>query len=773
MIFRKALQFKNFWRLIIVAIFIVSGAVGIAPVLAADNTGTINATNRYVWTENAGWLDFGTTEGNVVVTDTGLTGYGWGENIGWISLSCSNDDSCGLVNYGVSNDGNGALSGYAWSENAGWINFSPINGGVTINSSGEFVGYAWGENIGWIVFGCVTTNSCSLINYKMITDWVPQGVRICTAWTYSSWGSCSGGQQTRTILSATPTGCHGGNAVLSQSCSSGGGVLPIYTKPPVVATTTVPIVTTTPPVVAQVTSSVPVKLPPIKVATPTGLPKKTWIESLPTALQLVIPGFLKPKPPETAGLQPVEELIPKQAPLALNGRWQLLSGKTIKEFVFAPLPQEFRTLAEKMPQLGNTFNSVGVNRMSDLSKLASVDLMLPGLTDVVGLGHSDLQTGKLSAFETITNPEIKAGLLAGIQSVPLASLGENLKDKIPSNILFAKSVTELIDLQAVLTLNDAGAPEQSIHTIAGKTILLSIKPDQGVKDVRGYVLFKSRETALQYQKTLGIKDPLKILAIDTSAPSQFEPQFGITPKDIAVAYEDAGSSGEQLAENQSQLGGLVKVAQATGVKPVSEGRVLGAVAGQGIEERYILERFAYSDLDGDGIYTATITAPVVEGQYDIVTIMDYEINGKIVSKEVIMKTVVDPEGYVYESVGDRQLRLPQAVVSIYRLGVSGGYELWRAGDYSQKNPQTTDVTGKYSFLVPPGKYYIGAKAPGYGDYTSEPFDATEGSGVHFNIELKPNGNFLKLLDWKVIVIVIIVIMLLYNFYRDWRRKKRE
>ncbi len=43
----------------------------------------------------------------------------------------------------------------------------------------------------------------------------------CTSWAYSDWGTCSTtGQQTRTITSATPQGCGGGNSsALTQACT--------------------------------------------------------------------------------------------------------------------------------------------------------------------------------------------------------------------------------------------------------------------------------------------------------------------------------------------------------------------------------------------------------------------------------------------------------------------------------------------------------------------------------------------------------------------------
>ena len=140
------------------------------------STGSFSgATTRYAWGENIGWIDFGSGEGAVLVSDTELTGYAWGENIGWISLNCSNTSSCATVNYKVTNTTGGQLDGYAWSENAGWINFDPSQGAEpSINTStGEITGYAWGENIGWINFSCSNTSTCGTVDFKLTTSWRP------------------------------------------------------------------------------------------------------------------------------------------------------------------------------------------------------------------------------------------------------------------------------------------------------------------------------------------------------------------------------------------------------------------------------------------------------------------------------------------------------------------------------------------------------------------------------------------------------------------------
>jgi len=124
------------------------------------HAGNIDATNKYAWGTNIGWLNFSPSHGGgVSVYDDHLEGYVWNENIGWISLGTftagtahTYANSASAADYGVNNNGSGLLSGYGWSTNAGWVNFKPTHGGVTIGAGGSFDGYAWAENIGWIHF---------------------------------------------------------------------------------------------------------------------------------------------------------------------------------------------------------------------------------------------------------------------------------------------------------------------------------------------------------------------------------------------------------------------------------------------------------------------------------------------------------------------------------------------------------------------------------------------------------------------------------------------
>ena len=64
------------------------------------------------------------------VGNNNIAGYAWSDGIGWISFNCSNDNSCGIVDYGVNVDPvTGNFSGYAWSENVGWISFNRSDAG--------------------------------------------------------------------------------------------------------------------------------------------------------------------------------------------------------------------------------------------------------------------------------------------------------------------------------------------------------------------------------------------------------------------------------------------------------------------------------------------------------------------------------------------------------------------------------------------------------------------------------------------------------------------
>lgn len=630
---RKVLLKSEDAFLIFLAISVMAGFVCLADSAWASSTdGLIDIDNRRAWTENVGWLDFGTSEGDVHVSDTALTGYAWGENVGWLSLNCSNTNSCATVDYKITNNSEGTLAGQAYSETVGWVSFNPTGGGVTIDSVGDFHGTAWGENIGWIFFNCAETSSCATVNYKVKTDWRPASTRVVPVTNVGSSGS-SGFIQTFNYLldSVNSIPLNPLNGIIKKA---------------------------------------------VKIATPSFV--SNWLkdkEKLLPALSL-------------------QETLSKQAPLALRGIWEIMPAEA-SSFALAPLPRETRLLASKFPELEKTLTSVGVSRMADVGKLETASLDLPGLSTVLGLAETKRVGDNLLTI-----------------GVPIESLSAPTKQKLPSDIVFARAFGGKLDINTNLTFNNLGQAKQQVTTTVGKTLSLVVKPEAPVKSVKGYLALTN-----QTEKT-AVRLPMNSLMASA---------IFATPK---------------LAYQQQQ--------------PITK------------DTKFILAEFEYEDPDNDGIYTAEVQAPLVAGNYEVITVMDY-LNPQLGAKEIRLIAVVDPEGYVFTKSGNLEARVPGATVSLFWFNEeTKQFELWPAKPYLQKNPQQTNKGGNYSFLVPEGRYYLAVLTSGYQPYESEQFEVTEGNSVHTNIELIPTG--WQWLDWKLILLFLLGGGFLALFYRLYGRR---
>ena len=127
----------------------------------------IHETNKWAWSESAGYLNFRATNAAVSSefaataepgTNGYMTGWAWSEMLGWIRLGNTNGGvpyaNTDATNWGVNVAGSLA-SGFAWSESAGWIHFAPTNATMTNRvtysvATGQFDGYAWSELAGWV-----------------------------------------------------------------------------------------------------------------------------------------------------------------------------------------------------------------------------------------------------------------------------------------------------------------------------------------------------------------------------------------------------------------------------------------------------------------------------------------------------------------------------------------------------------------------------------------------------------------------------------------------
>ncbi len=78
-----------------------------------------------------------------------------------------------------------------------------------------------------------------------------------------------------------------------------------------------------------------------------------------------------------------------------------------------------------------------------------------------------------------------------------------------------------------------------------------------------------------------------------------------------------------------------------------------------------------------------------------------------------------------------------AVVSLYKYSdLTKGYVLWDAAAFGQQNPQVTNQSGGYGFVLPAGSYYIEVKAAGRRDTLTKIFKLSKSTVVNANIKMK-------------------------------------
>ena len=609
---------------------------------------------------------------------------------------------------------------FAWSENMGWINFSPAQGGVMITDEG-MTGNIWNENYGWINLAPATAGvkndgegNLSGQAWGENTGWIDfLGVEIGSDGVFA-------GQATGTISGRITFDCsrclvqtdwrpiRSRSSAINSGSRKTHGFVPTSTD------------------VAENSPSTDVELYP----EPAGPLEKILIdnkvvEALKNTLALIIPDFIQ----ETlyGGRQisiPIADLLPKNAPASLVGQWNLIPA-TAPKFALHSWPREtslaLSGFSNLIPETVPRFVMQSLPKETHLLaqkfpqlSMAFEKVGISRMSDVRKLVDAQFNLPGFSQMLGLNRTKVVPGKFALTIGIPSTDLNPNQKKLLPTETIFARSFDERLDLKTNLTFNDLGQPIQQISSIVGKKLDLVVKPEAPVRKVTGYIVLSKRENA----KT-AIRLPMNSLA----ASAMFA-----TPR---------------LAQ---------------------EAKVP--------EKKFVLEKFEYTDADGDGIYTASVTAPLVSGEYEVITVMDY-YNPELGSKEIRLIAVIDPEGYVFTKSGLYEARISSAKVSIYWLNSeTGNYELWPAKEYLQTNPQVTDERGTYSFLVPEGSYYLKVEAGNFKAYQGESFVVEEGNGVHANIELVPTHRFLGgMLNFNTLLIVLVGAISAFWIYRIIKKRR--
>lgn len=182
---------KNFLiRTLAAAIFSIALLQPAATVRAV--TTTIDATDRYTWGANIGWLNWrGDTNNGAVIGDYVCSGCIYAANVGWINLG-SGAPTNGIYyqnlsanDFGVNQDGLGNLRGYAWGANIGWINFENTGAPKVNLRTGVISGSVWSANCGWISL----SNSVAFVQTDTLYPGplAPDGLPI--PWLLSNFGT--------------------------------------------------------------------------------------------------------------------------------------------------------------------------------------------------------------------------------------------------------------------------------------------------------------------------------------------------------------------------------------------------------------------------------------------------------------------------------------------------------------------------------------------------------------------------------------------------------
>lgn len=143
------------------------------------------------------------------------------------------------------------------------------------------------------------------------------------------------------------------------------------------------------------------------------------------------------------------------------------------------------------------------------------------------------------------------------------------------------------------------------------------------------------------------------------------------------------------------------------------------------------ESFELKPIQGTNLWTAILLFKIVGENPLVLSAQDGAFN-KIEKK---LQTIsVETPGKAYNS--STLAPLENVKVSVFYFDfISNTWDIWDAEGFGQKNPFLTKSDGAYSFMVPPGRYYIQVNLPGFDVLQSEILDFSKTSLIRFYLPL--------------------------------------
>lgn len=106
------------------------------------------------------------------------------------------------------------------------------------------------------------------------------------------------------------------------------------------------------------------------------------------------------------------------------------------------------------------------------------------------------------------------------------------------------------------------------------------------------------------------------------------------------------------------------------------------------------------------------------------------------SSRILGQITAENYGVITDKLTAKDIQ--RSIITVYYYhDESGNWFVWNGQSFGQQNPQTSDSSGHYSFMLPPGKYYLEIKAQGYRTVNSQIFETDTNLIVNSPITLQP------------------------------------
>lgn len=129
-----------------------------------------------------------------------------------------------------------------------------------------------------------------------------------------------------------------------------------------------------------------------------------------------------------------------------------------------------------------------------------------------------------------------------------------------------------------------------------------------------------------------------------------------------------------------------------------------------------------------------------EGEFNLKEAGDYplEINakdeaGNFQSKEAVKLRIIN-SGYAYNKLNNERIQSAKITLYIFNEKINS-WPVWDGKAFGQENPQETDETGQYGFLVSAGRYRLEIQKSGFGNARSKELEIKNNTLINIDIPL--------------------------------------